>query len=221
MNLTIGILLIINAFFFGSIPWGLILGKINGIDIRNHGSKNIGATNVMRTIGIKMAILVFFLDFLKGFIFPFLFQVQVIPIVFAIPISKDIYLAPALCGLMSIVGHCFSIFLLGKGGKGVSTGLGIVAGFSPVAGITCLVVFILVVFLTKYVSLGSIIGALTSVLVSGFEDFYWTHPVFISSWRTLSTYVHFTVVSLAVLIIIIKHHANIKRLFLKTEPKIK
>ena len=179
------------AYLLGSIPNGLILCRaIWRIDIREYGSRNIGATNVYRTLGKGPGALVFLLDFLKGFLGVYIAMLLV-----------DTPLAMVLCGIAAILGHSASIFLGFKGGKGVATGLGVIAMLMP-----ALTGIVFLVFVTRYVSLGSIVGAaLVPVLA-----LFFSYP---------TEYTLFGV--FAAVLVIVRHHANITRLMNGTESKIK
>ena len=115
-------ILLFISYLLGSIPFGLLISKMYGIDIRLHGSKNIGATNVYRILGKKLGLFTFFLDGLKGFLPTFLF-----PIIIGI---NDLDIS-ALFGVTAIIGHSFSVFLKFKGGKGVATSTGMIIGVLP------------------------------------------------------------------------------------------
>lgn len=184
------------AYLLGSVPSGLILCRaIWHIDIREHGSRNIGATNVYRTLGKGPGALVFLLDFLKGFL-----GVTIAMLLVGTP------LAMVLGGIAAILGHSASVFLRFKGGKGVATGLGVIAMLMPVVTVIVFFAWLLIVFLTRYVSLGSIVGAaLVPVLA-----FLFDYP---------TEYTLFGV--LAAVLVIVRHHANIGRLLNGTESKIK
>lgn len=152
------------SYFCGSIPFGLLIVRlVKKIDIREYGSRNIGATNVARVVGKKWGILVFILDFLKGFL-PFL----CLPFFFS-DYPKSLFILMALLG---VVGHNWSIFLKFGGGKGVSTSLGVIAGLC--LGDPCLIipllvsllVWVVVFLITKYVSLASLLAALVFLMVS-------------------------------------------------------
>ena len=161
------------AYLLGSIPNGLILCRaIWRIDIREYGSRNIGATNVYRTLGKGPGALVFLL----------------------------------LCGIAAILGHSASIFLGFKGGKGVATGLGVIAMLMPALTGIVFLIWLGIVFVTRYVSLGSIVGAaLVPVLA-----LFFSYPM---------EYTLFGV--FAAVLVIVRHHANITRLMNGTESKIK
>lgn len=194
--------LLIAAYLLGSIPTSFILGKlIKGVDIRLHGSGNVGATNALRVLGTKYGVLALILDALKG----------VVPIlaaraVFAEP--SDLYLI--FVGLFAILGHIFTIFLRFKGGKGVATSAGVFAALMPTAVIFALLVFIIAVAISRYVSLGSILAALTLLLVSLIRNIK-------LGFAELELMIF---VALIALFIIYKHRSNIKRLVNGNENKI-
>ncbi len=145
------ILYIFLAYIAGAVPFGLMISrKIAGIDITLKGSGNIGATNVARVIGIKWGLITLLLDLLKGFISVFIAKNYITDIegFFLISIS-----------LAVLLGHKFSPFLKFKGGKGVATAFGIFLALSPVSALISLCVFIVTVYLSDYISLGSIVGA--------------------------------------------------------------
>lgn len=198
MNLNI-ILMICVAYIMGSIPSGVLVGKkLKGIDIREHGSKNSGATNALRVLGLKLGILVLLLDILKG----------VIPLLLAEYAFKieGIYLG--IIGMVAIIGHILSIFLKFRGGKGVATSLGVFLVLVPKVMVIIILVFAVIVGFTKYVSLGSIVGAflfpILTYLIYGVEK------------------IEVIVLGIVLaLYIIYKHKANIKRLLEGTENKIK
>lgn len=192
-NLVIACLL---AYILGSIPNGLFFGKlIWHVDLREHGSHNIGATNAWRTLGKGAGFLIFLLDFLKGS-----FSVGIGSLMVGTP------LALVLGGVFAIVGHSCSLFLKFKGGKGVATGLGVIVMLMPVPALIVFLVWLGIVKLSGYVSLGSIIAAaLVPLLAWGMN-----YP---------SEYIGFGV--LAAAFIIIRHQTNIGRLLSGTESKIK
>ena len=184
------------SYLIGSIPNGLILGKaIWGVDLRKHGSNNIGATNAWRIIGKKAGVSIFLLDMVKG----------------VIGAGLGIFyagspLAGVLCGILAVIGHSWSIFLGFKGGKSVSTGLGVLMMLMPKVAFIVFLVWLAVVFVTQYVSLGSIIGA---ALV----------PVLAYIFSMPMEYFVFGV--LAAVFIIYRHKSNIDRLLHGRENKIK
>ena len=211
------ILFLIIAYLLGSIPTGYLIGKSKGIDIRTQGSNNIGATNTARVLGKKYFIIVIFLDGLKGFIFVFLFRFGFLP-------HEWCLLSPIIYGIASTLGHVFPIFLKFKGGKAVATGAGVAFGYSPIICLIGIIVFIITHLLTKYVSLGSIFGALsiliTSIIFSILSNDITKNLFSIPSENKWPLNLWFIIgVALIVLIIIIKHKSNIKRLKNNEENK--
>ena len=141
LDIVIGILFIILSYFIGSIPFGVVLGKlICKKDIREYGSKNIGTTNAIRVLGKKVGFLVFFCDVFKGCFIIILIKILGITNVWKTPEGIDIF----LYGAAAILGHSFSIFLNFKGGKAVATSLGVVLVLTPIPAIACLLMFALV-----------------------------------------------------------------------------
>ena len=184
------------SYILGSIPNGLILGKaIWGVDLRQHGSKNIGATNAWRTIGKAGGISIFALDFLKGAVSAYL----------GLHLGGS-ELAGVLCGILAIAGHSWSVFLSFKGGKGVATGLGVIAALMPMVTLIVFAVWFAIVYFTGYVSLGSIVGA---ALVPILTLFFGLHTEFLILGL------------IAAVFIIYRHKSNIERLLNGTESKIK
>jgi glycerol-3-phosphate acyltransferase PlsY len=148
------------AYLIGAIPFGLVVGKLfYGVDIRREGSGNVGTTNVFRVLGKRAGVVVLVLDMLKGFI-PALAASLLFNPWYAIFIAA----AP-------VVGHMYSIYLKGSGGKGVATGAGVVLALAPQAFLICLVVWVVLVLTTRYVSVGSLAASfLVPVLVIAFDD---------------------------------------------------
>lgn len=141
------------AYFVGSIPFGLLIGKLRGIDVREAGSGNIGATNVGRLLGKKYGFLTLIFDIAKA-ILPMLLADWLLKS----EASRDLWVS--LCGAAAFLGHLFPIYLIFHGGKGVATALGIFLFLAPWAGIVDVVIFIGVVYNWGYVSLGSLTAAL-------------------------------------------------------------
>ena len=156
---------ILVSFLLGSIPAAYIAGKMKGIDLRKHGSGNLGATNVIRVLGTKVGMAVFAFDMAKGAI-PVIFFPRWIEA--AGPPVMDPVIAAILCGLAAIVGHVRPIYLkFGKGGKGVATAAGVFLGLAPVPTLLALVVFAVVLLSSGFVSLGSLTsGAILPVLLA-------------------------------------------------------
>ncbi len=140
------------AYLLGSIPSAVWYGKIfHGIDIRQHGSGNAGANNSLRTLGKTAGIIVLLIDFLKGFLAVYLAKYL---------LKNDAEWEYLAMGIVAVIGHIYPIFAQFRGGKGIATAMGVVVAVLPMAAIACIVVFLLTVILTKYVSLGSLLGAL-------------------------------------------------------------
>ena len=142
------------AYLIGSIPFGFLIGKMRGVDVRTVGSKNIGATNVYRTVGHGWGFLAFFCDFLKG----------LLPTLGAKAIadgSSDTALAylPLAVGVMTVAGHMWTCFMRFKGGKGIATGFGMLVALLPWLVLTAFGIFVVTVWISHYISLGSILAA--------------------------------------------------------------
>ena len=190
------------TYILGSIPFAYIYGRIfRKIDIREHGSGNIGATNVLRVLGTKAGIIVLLLDILKGFIPVLIFSLLY-------PLTQW---HPVLIGIFAILGHTFTIFLKFKGGRGVATSAGVFLALSPYTITAAILIFILVVVITKYVSLGSMFAAIFLVI---------THTIFFLLCESSNPYIFYFTLLLS-FFIIYKHKPNIKRLINGTENKIK
>jgi glycerol-3-phosphate acyltransferase PlsY len=150
-------LLIITAYFIGSIPTALIISrKFYGIDIREYGSGNMGATNAFRILGAKFGTIIMVLDILKGMLAVGLFYF--LPFYITNEFERTNFMIAL--GLSAVIGHIFPVFADFKGGKGVATLLGMILAIQPVIALTCIGVFLIVLFLTRYVSLSSILGAI-------------------------------------------------------------
>lgn len=190
---------LVAAYAIGSFPTALLVGKANGIDLRTVGSGNLGATNVLRTIGWKAGLLVYIVDMLKG----------VLPVVALPPLAR---VAPGSAwpiafGLAAIAGHVRPIFLMGKGGgKGVATASGVFLGLAPIPAGIAFVAFVITTAISKYVSLGSLVGALALVSAMWWNEGRAT-PLFVVS-ACVAAFVFFT------------HRENIGRLKRGTERKI-
>ena len=184
------------VYLIGSIPNGLIIGKLFWqIDLREHGSKNIGATNAYRTLGAKPAALIFIMDLLKGIIGVWLGSYMI-----------GTPFAMILGGIAAIIGHNWSAFLKFTGGKGVATGLGVIAMIMPQATIVVFVTWLIIVYVTKYVSLASIVAAMMVPICSYF-------------FNESLEYLCFSI--LAAVFVIYRHKSNVQRLINGNESKIK
>lgn len=138
------------SYLIGSIPTSFLVGRlVKGIDLRQHGSKNLGATNLYRVLGWRYAVPVALFDMAKGYV----------PVALVGPAVAPGVLIPLLCGVAAVLGHMFSPFIAFKGGKGVATGAGVVLAMAPFAVLGAFVIWVLLVFLTGYVSLGSVVAA--------------------------------------------------------------
>lgn len=181
------------SYLIGSIPFGLILTRLfNAGDLRTIGSGNIGATNVLRTGRKSLALATLTLDVLKG----------------ALPVwLGGLFFGPdmaIIAGLGTVVGHCFPIWLRFNGGKGVATAAGVMLAMTPIAGLLALVIFLFVVTLTRYVSLASILSAISAAPFAYILGQIQSAELFL----------------LIALIVIIKHYANIRRLIAGDEAKL-
>ncbi|BCS55140.1 glycerol-3-phosphate 1-O-acyltransferase PlsY [Geobacter sp. SVR] len=183
------------SYMLGSIPTGLLLGKLYGIDVRKEGSGNIGATNLYRTVGRKVGVMTLIGDCLKGLI-PVLAARQ-----FGLSAEQV-----AWVGLAAFCGHVFSVFLRFKGGKGVATALGVFLGLAPLAVAIALGVFVGLMLKWRYVSLGSVSAAAVMPLV----------VAFLGGDQPLVA-----VTLVIAMIVIMRHHENIKRLLAGTENRFK
>lgn len=212
------VLLALAAYLIGSFSSALWYGKwFYGIDIREHGSKNAGSTNVLRVLGWKCAIPVFITDVIKSFV-PTMFFVMLLN-KFASPEggcyvacgSEAYYLFQLLFGMMAIVGHIFPVFSGFRGGKGVASMLGIVLALDPLSAAIALGVFIIVVLITRIVSVSSMSAAVAFPIVVCILGFF----------REAGHSITMTVFSVLVaILLIVTHRKNIKRLLNGEEPKI-
>ncbi len=207
MNMSFSTLIAIAAasYLLGSIPFGYILVRIfQGIDVRSVGSGNIGATNVARSGSKKLAIATLVLDAFKGWLPVFL--VLKLPCVAASG-PVQLHTLATFAALMAMVGHMFPVWLGFKGGKGVATGLGVFLALAPEVAFIALAFFFIIVALTRYVSLGSILASAA-------------FPV--ALWWLEGNLFHAPALALcaaAALLIIIRHHQNIARLLAGTESR--
>jgi len=192
---------VIGSYLIGSIPSGLIIGKLRRVDIREYGSGNIGTTNVLRTLGARYGALVLIADVFKGVI-----AVLLARYIIGSPMSE------MTAGFAAVAGHDWSLFLKFKGGRGVATSLGGIlpmAMWAPLAAVAGVVIFIALIALTRYVSLASIMGSLSAVVAMA---------VFMGMDRVPWEYLVYIVVVVA--LIIFQHRDNISRLLSGTESKL-
>jgi acyl phosphate:glycerol-3-phosphate acyltransferase len=185
------------SYLLGAVPFGLLITRIfSGTDVRNVGSGNIGATNVMRAAGKGAAVLTLLADALKGFA----------PVCLAQAITGN-SLVTALCGAAAVLGHNFPLYLDFKGGKGIATGFGVMLAISPVIGAVCLCVWLVAALIWKYSSLAGLLSFAAYPILVFFTIDRFNRPV-----SVLSVFL-FT-------LIYIRHRENIKRLLSGTESKI-
>lgn len=207
---------ILGAYLIGAIPFGLLIGRLKGVDIRLHGSGNIGATNAGRVLGRQYGLLVFALDLLKGFL-PVLAAGALLPTRPADPQQSAGLMAWVMVAAGAIVGHMFPVYLGFKGGKGVATSLGALLGIYPYFTFPGLAVFglwIVVTALTRYVSVGSVTAAgafpIMFALWSG-------RGAYADGWSLWPLHVFALVVAV---MIIYRHRGNLQRLLAGTEHRI-
>jgi len=181
------------AYVLGSIPSALIVGKVGfNIDIREEGSGNLGATNTFRVLGMKAGTIVVLADILKGTV------ATLVPLIFDVEISR------LLIGIFAVLGHTYPLFARFKGGKAVATSGGVILGISPLLFIVMVVSFLTTLYISKYVSLASMITGIITIIVSFF----------------IGDILLIIVVSLLTIFVFYRHKENIKRIKNKTEPKI-
>src|SRR2546428_2556559 len=200
------------AYVVGSIPFGLMVGKMKGVDPRTAGSGNIGASNVGRLLGKKFFALVFLLDLLKGLL-PMLVAGHVLH---AAGHDAKVYLLWLLVGFAAILGHMFSAFLGFKGGKGVATSSGVILGLVPyftIPGVVALIVWTIVLKGSRYISVASIAAAVSFPIVYVLIALVLGWPVFGEQLPLLG----FSVLVAAM--IVYKHRSNLARLRAGTEPR--
>src|SRR6185436_18946661 len=202
------------AYLFGSTPTGYLAGKLlKGIDIREHGSKSIGATNVLRTLGKWPALAVLLLDVLKGaaavvfvrWFYPWFLALPSVTPPTAIDLQSLVAWAVCLAGLAVLLGHSRSIWLNFTGGKSAATGLGVLLAISWPVGLGAATVFAVVLAVFRIVSLGSMLAALTAIALV---------------WALEQPLTYRLLVMAGGIYVIARHRANIQRLLAGTEPRL-
>jgi glycerol-3-phosphate acyltransferase PlsY len=194
------------AYLLGSFPSGYLAGRLSGVDVRQHGSGNIGATNVLRVLGKPWGFAVFFIDAFKGFA-----AVRVALLLVARTPGAGSYaeffaiLAAAAC----VAGHSFPVWLRFKGGKGVATSAGAILGVMPIAAISILLVWVVVFLTTRYVSLASIVSAVALPIIVA---------ILVRLNYTQGSVLFYFSVAMAALVVW-RHRSNISRLRSGTEPR--
>jgi glycerol-3-phosphate acyltransferase PlsY len=201
--MTLVVLFIVLAYLIGSIPTALWIGRsTHGVDIREHGSKNAGATNTFRILGRKCGWIVLTIDVLKGL------AASSLPLIFAEDYSKnELLLFQISTSLVCIIGHIFPVFAEFRGGKGVASALGIIIGLNPVSACISVVIFLVVFLVSRYVSLGAIITSISYPFVS-----------FFIVKEESSLMIIFT--TLLGLLVVLAHWKNIRRLLNGAESKM-
>jgi len=197
---------VLTGYLLGSIPWGYIVSKCRGIDIRQHGSGNIGATNVFRMLGRNWGVLVFALDVLKGVVavqFAMRFLSLALPATGGWPLDADQLGIVAALGCF--FGHCFPVWLGFKGGKGVAVGAGVLLGLVPMVAILGLVIWGIVFKTSRYVSLASVVAAVSLPII-----------VWLLQGRLGAIFWFTLAISL---LAIWRHRSNIQRLLAGTENR--
>ena len=203
MPYFIASLFLIASYLIGSIPFGLLISKHQGVDLRTEGSGNIGTTNAVRVLGKKLGVLTGILDVFKGMFIIIIIKILELTNIWHNPfiIGEDsLY---ALYGLAAVLGHVFPVFLKFKGGKAVATSFGALVATAPLASLVVVINFAILVATTGYVVLGSSIGALMAI-PSAF--LFYTDNLYSN-----------LILSIMVIIIIIRHKGNFERLIKGTE----
>lgn len=191
--------IIVLAYLLGSIPFGLVVGKyFYGVDIRQHGSGNLGGTNTFRTLGKKAGIIVTLGDILKGTL------AASLPVLF----HYD-GLDPLIVGLFAVIGHMYPIFAGFRGGKAVATSGGILLFASPILFIFLLVFFVGCLKISKFVSLSSMLTAVAGTIFA-----------FVMEFRSGEGYILTIIMIVLTIFVVYRHRANITRIINKTEPKV-
>lgn len=196
MSLFVPILIIVLAYLLGCLPTGLLIAKARGIDIQKQGSGNIGATNVLRSVGLIPGIIVVIMDPLKGYL--------------AVLAARLLGLEPwviALTALAVVLGHNYNVFLKFRGGKGIATSLGAYLAIDPLFSLVIAIIGIMAIYLGRLVSLGSLVAVFASPFVYIISEgkFEWPYFLLLVTFAGLAFY---------------RHSANIKKLALGTERRI-
>jgi acyl phosphate:glycerol-3-phosphate acyltransferase len=224
------------AFLLGSIPFGLIIAKAKGIDIRNHGSGNIGATNVFRIVGKKYGLSCLLLDALKGFI-PVVIAVNLVrfsgrepqfhvglldPFALVLPVSEQlkVQMVHVISALAAVLGHNYSPWVGFKGGKGIATSAGVLIALMPAAVLLLVVVFLITLVATRFVAVASMVAAASLPILTHVGARFHKNPEGISLWEAGTWNKPLFFFSLVIAILAIwKHRTNISRLREGTESR--
>ena len=186
-------LLVLIAYLLGSVPTGYIVGSLAGVDVRKAGSGNVGATNVARVVGKRQGIFTLVADAAKGFV----------PVILALNLGLT-PVATAFVGITAFLGHLYPVFLRFRGGKGVATALGVFLGLAPAATVVLMVVFLVVLIATRFVSLSSMVAAASAPIVL---------------WLLLYPRVSIGMSFFIAAMIVLRHRENIQRLLSGAEPR--
>jgi acyl phosphate:glycerol-3-phosphate acyltransferase len=188
------LLAVLAAYLMGSIPFAQLLSTRRGIDLRRVGSGNVGASNVLRTLGVRPAVLAMMLDAVKG----------TVAVLIAQRLTNGVA-APVMAGLASMIGHVYPVWLRFRGGKGVATAAGVFAVLAPVAAAAAVGAFLLTVALTRFISVGSMVAALT-----------------LAGWAIASDAPIIVGIGAAIgaALVLIGHRANVLRLVAGTERRV-
>lgn len=198
------------AYFCGSIPFGYVAGKMNGVDLREHGSGNIGATNAVRVLGKKWGLPVFVLDFLKGF-FPVWLAFRFLP-VSASEDTRGVLIV--LVGMCAVLGHTYTCWLKFKGGKGVATAGGVLVALVPGPAGLVILTWVLVFLGSRYVSLASVVAAAI------FPPLVLIQMGYFSPGKAEAGSIPYVIFSFVIgLLVVLKHIPNMKRLIEGTESR--
>jgi glycerol-3-phosphate acyltransferase PlsY len=203
-------LLIPFAYLLGSVPFGLLIARFHGIDLRKVGSGNIGATNVARALGKKWAYACFALDCLKALL------PMILARVFIDQLTVPFLSLWIMVGCAAVLGHVFPVFLRFRGGKGAATSMGVVLGLYPyltIPGIIAFIIWAAVLLISRYVSLASIVAAVAFPVVLTVEICLHDHWRFADLWPLL------IVAVLIPALVVVRHVENIKRLLEGSESK--
>ncbi|MFQ5797990.1 MAG: glycerol-3-phosphate 1-O-acyltransferase PlsY [Bacteroidota bacterium] len=213
--LSLGIV-IIASYVLGSIPTSIVVSRLkNGIDVRDYGSGNAGGTNVIRVLGWKTGVLVILVDVLKGLVATVVisrFFYDRLPFSNYTPFD-DFTLVQIICGCAAVVGHAFTLFAGFRGGKGVATAAGMLLGLAPIEFLVAIGVFVVTFIVSRYVSVGSISGAISAPLTMFFRE-----NIFRVDIEGYNTLIYFILGVSAFLVY--THRSNIKRLLHGTENRI-
>ena len=205
-NSLCAILAALAAYMVGSLPFGYLIAKFRaGIDIRDHGSGNIGATNVARVLGVRWGIGVMVLDGLKG-----LLPTLLVPQLFFATTNPWFPHVRVLCGVATVIGHMFPVYLRFRGGKGVATSLGVITVLSPWATLVAFVSYLVAFAAFRIGSVASLSGALAFVIAHFVRT---PSPFSLSEW-SLTTFA-----MLVPLLIFVRHRSNIGRILRGEEPR--